>query len=415
MSKKPLSDVLRPTSSRFASRVLRLTLLALFTIHFSLFTARAEEWGFSFSGQLLQVVDQQKTVVQKDGSKNYAATIYVRLYDDSEATATLKSQAIWGRCIDVHVKNGTFSCELKDSAGDGQPLAGTAHVRLQDAFAALGGSVVTVGVTPFDDKNAEISPRQRLAAVPFAVNAGDALGTVGDVTIPGTLKTGAFKAAADVTFGGTVSHAGNATFRSDPRMPRLSLGDSESLKVKTMTVGEDMEVKRVEAGTLTTGEAAVKVGKLAGGSVSNLVVAGAVTADALKPVGQTLETSGNVSVRDLVVKDFVLGGGMDMFQWAAEPTKLERADEEAFGYYTGSAANGYWTATCNCLMSLSFRLENSVTVKLSTKDGEIEAGTIQASGSGSGWFPFQVFLRSGQVISWTGGSEILVVYREFRY
>jgi len=392
--------------------------LAFCILHSALFTAsslRAEEWGFSFSGQLLQVVDRQKTVARHAGSTNYAATIYVRLYDDSEGAATGKAQAIWGRRIDVHVKNGTFSCELRDSAGDGQQLANTAHARLQDAFAHLGGSVVTVGVTPFDDRNAEISPRQRLAAVPFAVNAGDALGTVGDVTIPGTLRTGALK-AADVTFGGTVSHAGNVTFQTDPMLPRLTLGDSEPLKVETMAVSGEVAVKRVEADTLKTGEAKVKVSKLTDGSVSGLAVSNAVTVGTLEPVGKTLETTGDMAVRDLAVRDFVVGGGMDLFKWADKPVELGPSTAESKGYYTGNGANGHWTATCNCLISLSIKTTGTATITLTTKNGgTVTVGTIQASG----WFPFQVFLRKDQRISWSGGSEgekdFRAVYREFRY
>jgi len=417
-----MSNVLRLMSSHRASRISRLTLLALFTIHFSLFTVsslRAEEWGIAYSGQLLLTENGVKSPVVYRGATNFAANVYIRLYDESEGVVTEKGKALWGRKISVNTRNAMFSCELKDSAGTKLTAQ---YETLQEAFAHLAGDRVTVGVTPFEDTNDEISPRQSLASVPFAVNAGDALGTVGDVTVGGTLTIGAAKVPS-ASFGGPVTHDGETTFRSSTTLRELALGDSSPLTAGTLVAGSGVAVSAAETGKLTAENVEMTVKDVASASFSNLTVSGAVEANRLQAIDKKLTVTRSVTASTVKADALVLGGTFDFFKWKNDIVTIENGT--GVTEWHGAPGAGDWTVPTladgfdgDIFVSVSFRVIGPLVVSI---DGAAVA-TLNASGANFGgdedgtWMPFQAFLARGQKISWSGSAkEVRFRYRQFTY
>ena len=122
-------------------------------------------------------------------------TIEFRIYDGPGTSA----QVLWGRAYNVLLDaNGLFNTSLSDAAGseiDGVPNTGLAGVLARNS-----GTTLYIGLT-VDNSSGEISPRQALLAVPYAIHASDAAAASGEFTVEGkaTLKGG-----LEVS-GGTVS------------------------------------------------------------------------------------------------------------------------------------------------------------------------------------------------------------------
>ena len=111
-------------------------------------------------------------------------TIEFRIYDGPGTSA----QVLWGRAYNVLLDaNGLFNTSLSDAAGseiDGVPSTGLAGVLARNS-----GTTLYIGLT-VDNSSGEISPRQALLAVPYAIHASDAAAASGDFTVEGktTLK-----------------------------------------------------------------------------------------------------------------------------------------------------------------------------------------------------------------------------------
>ena len=126
---------------------------------------------------------------------NRNRTVEFRIYDGPGTSA----QVLWGRAYSVLLDaNGLFNTSLTDAAGSGiDAVPGTG---LADVLARNAGTTLYIGLT-VDNSAGEISPRQALLAVPYAIHASDAAAASGDFTVEG--KT-TLKGNLEVT-GGTVS------------------------------------------------------------------------------------------------------------------------------------------------------------------------------------------------------------------
>ena len=116
---------------------------------------------------------------------NKNRTIEFRIYDSPTG-----DHVLWGRAYSVLLDgNGLFNTALTDAAGseiNGVPSTGLASILAQNA-----GTTLYIGLT-VDNSSGEISPRQALLAVPYAIHASDAAAASGDFTVEGqtTLKGG---------------------------------------------------------------------------------------------------------------------------------------------------------------------------------------------------------------------------------
>ena len=126
---------------------------------------------------------------------NKNRTIEFRLYDGPTTSASV----LWGRAYSVLLDaNGLFNTAITDAAGS--EINGVTGTGLAGVLARNAGTTLYIGLT-VDGSSGEISPRQALLAVPYAIHSADAAAASGEFTVEGkaTLKGG-----LEVT-GGTVS------------------------------------------------------------------------------------------------------------------------------------------------------------------------------------------------------------------
>ena len=125
---------------------------------------------------------------------NKNRTIQFRIYDGPTADTPL-----WGRAYNVLLDaNGLFNTAITDAAGseiDGVTATGLAAILAQKS-----GTTLYIGLT-VDGSSGEISPRQALLAVPYAIHASDAAAASGDFIVEGqtTLKGGLEVTGGQVT------------------------------------------------------------------------------------------------------------------------------------------------------------------------------------------------------------------------
>ena len=116
---------------------------------------------------------------------NKNRTVQFRIYD-GPTTAT----PLWGRAYNVLLDaNGLFNTAITDAAGS--EIDGVTSTGLAAILAQKSGTTLYIGLT-VDNSSGEISPRQALLAVPYAIHAADAAAASGDFTVEGqtTLKGG---------------------------------------------------------------------------------------------------------------------------------------------------------------------------------------------------------------------------------
>jgi microcystin-dependent protein len=161
--------------------------------------------GFAYQGVLRDA--QGLALSQK------SHTVEFRLYDQPAG-----GEALWGRAYPVLLDDaGLFNVALSDAGGtalsDGSPTNGLAN-----ALAANVGSSLYLGLTVAGSE-AEISPRQKLLAVPVATMALDAASASGDLAAAGEVRAGTAKsmggvsasaalATQDATVGGNLAIGG---------------------------------------------------------------------------------------------------------------------------------------------------------------------------------------------------------------
>jgi len=124
---------------------------------------------------------------------NKNRTVEFRIYD-GPASAT----PLWGRAYSVLLDaNGLFNTAITDAAGSA--INGVTGTGLAQILAANSGTTLYIGLT-VDNSSGEISPRQALLAVPYAIHAADAAAASGAFAVEGktTLK-GGLEVAAGTT------------------------------------------------------------------------------------------------------------------------------------------------------------------------------------------------------------------------
>ena len=126
---------------------------------------------------------------------NKNRTVEFRIYDGPGTSA----QVLWGRAYSVLLDaNGLFNTALTDAAGS--TINGVTGTGLAQVLAANAGTTLYIGLT-VDNSSGEISPRQSLLAVPYAIHAADAAAASGEFTVEGktTLKGGLEVTSGNVT------------------------------------------------------------------------------------------------------------------------------------------------------------------------------------------------------------------------
>ena len=125
---------------------------------------------------------------------NKNRTIQFRIYDGPTVDTPL-----WGRAYNVLLDaNGLFNTAITDAAGS--EIDGVTSTGLAAILAQKSGTTLYIGLT-VDGSSGEISPRQALLAVPYAIHASDAAAASGDFIVEGqtTLKGGLEVTGGQVT------------------------------------------------------------------------------------------------------------------------------------------------------------------------------------------------------------------------
>ena len=129
---------------------------------------------------------------------NKNRTVEFRIYD-----GPTKDTPLWGRAYNVLLDaNGLFNTAITDASGSeigGVPSTGLAAILANNA-----GTTLYIGLT-VDNSSGEISPRQALLAVPYAIHASDAASASGDFTVEGTTTLKGVVTVAGAVNAGAVS------------------------------------------------------------------------------------------------------------------------------------------------------------------------------------------------------------------
>ena len=138
----------------------------------------------------------QGVIKEVDGTTpaNKNRTIEFRIYDSPTG-----DNVLWGRAYNVLLDdNGLFNTAITDAAGS--EINGVTSTGLASVLAGNSGTTLYIGLT-VDNSSGEISPRQALLAVPYAIHASDAAAASGAFTVEGktTLKGGLEVTGGQVT------------------------------------------------------------------------------------------------------------------------------------------------------------------------------------------------------------------------
>jgi len=413
------------------SKMSRLFLLSLFTFHFSLFTCFADvPVSINYTGHL-------------DGGEGVALTernmlMVFRLYaEPGTGRASEKVTALWGRQASVALENGDFDLDLSDSFG--AQIANTAYPTLAAAIAAAvkdGSSDMYLGITPVNDANAEIYPRQKLTAVPKAVQALMVRSVPSDFTATGGTFTvaGAMRVTDRAQFEGSTSY-GNVAYGPGAALSfkggvavegTLGAGRVDATTVKAESVsaatlvttdaGSVSVTGRLEAAGSPIWDGALTAQNAAAGKVDGTVTAETVYARTLaannfinRNALQLLDTKDNVSWHPI--------GDMESVEAPAykaeEPQFVAWDSVNRMTVQLTAISTAWWEAPCDCVAYFQTYLYNMssdrgsciqfyivVDPAQSRFTDQTPVGIASFDAAGKYQLPVPILLKKGQKVKW---------------
>lgn len=266
----------------YNSRVIRAMVGAGVALVSGLVMAATPPPQFTYQGRLMEIVNGINIPVKNGTEDIFTVTMWVRLYDS--VSAEKPSGALYGRKISTIVNKGMFTIDIGDEYGETLPAV---YTNLLTLISNCTGATLLVGVTPFDDANDEIMPRQQLFSAPYALLANDVTQALGDFTATNGMSlfqslevTGATVFKGAVTNQSTVGITGNVTFEN-------GLTSQAALQTKQLSVGgtltQSAGTTSVNGNLDVTGDATFQPGPLtiSGGATPQ----GHVTARSLLALG----------------------------------------------------------------------------------------------------------------------------------
>ncbi len=170
---------------------------------------------FTYQGRLMEIVNGVNTPVTSGTNTVFPVVMWVRLYESAGAA---KSGALYGRKISTLVNDGQFALDIGDDSGEALPAVSSNLLAL---ISGCSGSTLFVGITPYNDDNNEIQPRQPLISAPYALLAndvrqasGDFYATNGTSLFQALEVTGSARFLGAVTNQSAVSINGNVVFEN---------------------------------------------------------------------------------------------------------------------------------------------------------------------------------------------------------
>jgi len=361
-----------------------------------------------------------------------------RLYDGPGKGLTVEKQtALWGRQSAVALTDGAFSVDLSDNFGS--VLDKTKYTSLADAIVAAvdrGCSDLYIGITPANDANAEIYPRQKLTAVPKAVQAAyvrklpdDFTATNGTFQVAGELAvTGGAELSAAVTYenaafepSSQTTFAGGVTVDGTLRAHEIS-----ATTVKADAVSADALATSGNGALCVTGRLDAAGTPVWNGSLN--APDAAVKAEALKGKFELK----NVTVKTLQTKNFVNNGSLHLDEnreWnVIGPLVTDAVKDQAAGncgFYCWSPTYGKnnpltsilvgsWKAPCDCIAYFQVEVVNQKNElacvqfyvvedpKISEFSEREPAGVATIENPGTLKTCVPVVLQKGETVKWVG-------------
>ena len=149
-------------------------------------TASAFADGFAYQG----VLKEMDGTVPADKNK----VVEFRIYELATG-----GTALWGRACNVLLDdNGLFNTALSDTTGTA--IGGVPATGLSAVLAEHASTTLYIGLT-VDGSSGEISPRQTIMAVPYAMHAANAASSSGNFTVAGKVTAETLQATGDATLG----------------------------------------------------------------------------------------------------------------------------------------------------------------------------------------------------------------------
>ena len=226
---------------------MNLMVLALLAMFFASPLRADSSYSFTYQASLR---DEHGNVITNDaGEVVRSHDVILRLWDSVE-----KGKLLWGRQYSIYTdETGVFNLAVSDETGSGIDQA-QACGSLEKVFAGNPAGGVYVGIE-VKNSSGEITPRQRLFAVPFAAVANDVRRISGDVVAGGSIQLGASSNVVinangitqktgeskfyKLTVDGTLTVSGKITGNADTTINgKLTVNeDVEIAKNKTLSVG----------------------------------------------------------------------------------------------------------------------------------------------------------------------------------
>lgn len=226
---------------------MNLMVLALLAMFFASPLRADSSYSFTYQASLR---DEHGNVITNDaGEVVRSHDVILRLWDSVE-----KGKLLWGRQYSIYTdETGVFNLAVSDETGSGIDQA-QACGSLEKVFAGNPAGGVYVGIE-VKNSSGEITPRQRLFAVPFAAVANDVRRISGDIVAGGSIQLGASSNVVinangitqktgeskfyKLTVDGTLTVSGKITGNADTTINgKLTVNeDVEIAKNKTLSVG----------------------------------------------------------------------------------------------------------------------------------------------------------------------------------
>ena len=251
--------------------------------------------------------DELGSVISNKGEIVRNHELVVRLWDNATG-----GNLLWGRHFTVYTdETGLFNLEVHDNGGalvadDGNPSCTT----LENALSANAAGSVYIGIKVVGSDN-EISPRQKMFAVPYAGVANEARKLRGDVTVDGTLTVVGGTGGVKITPDGIRQSANSSEFNNLKVNSAVNAGELEvegaSEFSGTATFKGSMSVGNKEAAFT------VESKKFGVDDNGNTTVGGTLTVDGDAKVGGTLSAK-SLEVGGAALMPVPLGG---IIMWAS--------------------------------------------------------------------------------------------------
>ena len=219
-------------------KMTNLLVLALLATCFASPLRADTTYSFTYQASLR---DEHGNVITNDaGEVVRSHNVILRLWDSVE-----DGKLLWGRQYPIYTdETGVFNLAVSDETGSGIDQA-QAYGSLEKVFAGNPAGGVYVGIE-VKNSSGEITPRQRLFAVPFAAVANDVRRISGDVVAGGNIQLGASSNVV-INANGIKQKTGGSEFNDLAVGGTLTVsGEITSTRGATingkLTVNEDVEI-----------------------------------------------------------------------------------------------------------------------------------------------------------------------------